>query len=393
MNEPALGSLRGRTAFLEALLHELPQAVIVTDESDRIVEVHGATCVMTERSESDLVGLLLASILVVNPTAGALHDPATGDLLRASGDRTPVSIAASSVERPDGRSGIAYLIADVTERQRLEVELRHAQTLESIGQLAAGVAHEINTPVQFVSDSVDFLGEALADLLELVGHYREARAVMATTPELAELAARLAAQEDAADLEFVVDEAPRSLDRTKEGLRRVAEIVRAMKQFSHPGGPALEASDLNELIETTLIVAKNEYKYVADVQTRLGEIPPVSCDPGDISQVVLNLVVNAAHAIEDLGADGRGCIVISTAPAGDGVELTVSDTGGGVPDEVRDRIFDPFFTTKEPGRGTGQGLALARSIVVDRHGGSLDLEVEPGVGSTFRIWLPQERHG
>ena len=393
MNQPVLGTPQARTTYLEALLDHLPQAVVVTDESDRIIEVYGAARSMTGRTESDLTGMLLASVLVVNPAAGALHDPATGDLLRADGDRLPVSVVASTIVRANGAPGIAYVIADVTERQRLEVELRHAQTLESIGQLAAGVAHEINTPVQFVSDSVDFLGEAMADLLTLVEHYRSARHVLAAEPGFRELAGRLEAHEDAADLEFVIDEAPRSLERTKEGLRRVAEIVRAMKQFSHPGGPALETSDLNELVETTLVVAKNEYKYVADVEISLGAIPPVSCDPRDISQVILNLVVNAAHAIEDNGAGERGRIVIATAASGEGVEVTVSDTGGGVPDDVRDRIFDPFFTTKEPGRGTGQGLALARSIVVDRHRGTLELDVEPWVGSTFRVWLPQEHHG
>ena len=243
-----------------------------------------------------------------------------------------------------------------------------------------GVAHEINTPIQFVGDSVHFLREAFA---ELQGHLERYRAAA----ETAAVARRGGRAEAEADLEFLTAEIPESLERALEGIERVAEIVRAMKEFAHPQRAEQAAADLNRAIDSTLTVARNEWKYVADVVTDLGELPPVVCHLGELNQVILNLVVNAAHAIADAGA-GRGVIRVATRAAGEWVEITVSDTGAGIPEAIRDRIFDPFFTTKEVGRGTGQGLAIARAIVVDKHGGTLDFETEVGRGTTFRIRLP-----
>jgi two-component system NtrC family sensor kinase len=242
--------------------------------------------------------------------------------------------------------------------------------------------------VQFVGDSVDFLAEAMTDSLAMITAYRELR-VAAEGTSLADQADRLALLEEELDIEFVEQEAPRSIERTKEGVRRVAEIIAAMRQFSHPGGGVMEPTNLDEVIEMTLVVARNEYKYVAEIEWDFGPAAAVIADRGDISQVILNLIVNAAHAIADHVGDGaQGKILIRTRNVNRGVEVAITDTGGGVPAEIRDRIFDPFFTTKEPGRGTGQGRALAHSTVVERHGGRLDLEVDAGVGSTFRIFLP-----
>jgi signal transduction histidine kinase len=186
-------------------------------------------------------------------------------------------------------------------------------------------------------------------------------------------------------------EIPKALEQSLDGVRRVATIVRSMKEFSHVDRNSQKASaDLNKALESTLIVARNELKYVADVETNYGDIPAVFCHLGDLNQVFLNLLINAAHAIGDAvkGTTKKGRIGVTTRRDGDSIEVSVSDTGTGIPETVRDKIFDPFFTTKEVGKGTGQGLALARAVVVEKHGGTLTFETEMGKGTTFCIRLP-----
>jgi len=193
------------------------------------------------------------------------------------------------------------------------------------------------------------------------------------------------------DQEFLNSEIPKAFERTLEGVQRVADIVRAMKEFAHPGQVERSAADLNHAIETTLTVARSEYKYSARVETHLGSLPDVVCNIGELNQVFLNLIVNAAHAIRESGKDAEtGRIRITTERVRDRVLIHVSDNGCGIPKENVDRIFDPFFTTKEVGRGTGQGLAIARSIIVDKHGGFIEVQSEPGVGTSFILSLPLE---
>jgi signal transduction histidine kinase len=282
------------------------------------------------------------------------------------------------------------MMLDVTDQRRLESELAQAQKLESVGRLAAGVAHEINTPVQFVSDSVHFVREAMDDLSLVVDKYRELRVATENGTNVAAAAKAVEEAEDDADLDYILENAPVALDRARDGLGRVAAIVRSMKEFAHPDRKEMAQADLNQAIASTLVIASNEYKYVADVETGFSEIPLVNCYAGEINQVVLNLIVNAAHAISDVvkGTSNKGKIVVATRVHEDFVEIAISDTGKGVPLEVRARIFDPFFTTKEVGKGTGQGLAIARAVVVDKHGGSLTFDTEVGKGTTFFIRLP-----
>ncbi len=287
------------------------------------------------------------------------------------------------------------MMLDVTDQRRLENDLAQAQKLESVGRLAAGVAHEINTPVQFVSDSVHFVREAMDDLSEIVDKYRELRAATQNVDNdgAAVAAAAKAAEEaeDDADLDYILENAPVALDRARDGLGRVAAIVRSMKEFAHPDRKEMAQADINQAIRSTLVIASNEYKYVAEVETSFGELPPVNCYAGEVNQVVLNLIVNAAHAIGDVvkeNGGGKGCIRVATRVLDDSIEISIGDTGKGIPAEVRSRIFDPFFTTKEVGKGTGQGLAIARTVVVDKHGGTLHFETETGKGTTFFIRLP-----
>lgn len=289
--------------------------------------------------------------------------------------------------KPVGVQGIAR---DITGRDEAEVELRHAQKLESVGRLAAGIAHEINTPIQFVGDNTRFLQDSFQGLQTLLAKYQELRAAADSSNVDRDLLAEVSRAEDESDCAYLLEEIPKALSQTLEGVTRVATIVRAMKEFAHPEGKEMAAADLNRALLSTLTVARNELKYVADVETEFGELPPVVCNIGDLNQVFLNLLVNAAHAIADVvkGTGGKGKIRVQTVSEGSTVLVTIADTGCGIPETNRNKVFDPFFTTKEVGRGTGQGLAIARSVVVDRHQGALTFDSEVGRGTTFYVRLP-----
>jgi signal transduction histidine kinase len=279
------------------------------------------------------------------------------------------------------------LAREMEARLHMELELRRAQKLEAIGRLANGIAHEINTPVQFTSDSVTFVAEASRDLFALLGAYRALHAAVVAGTGQREAIEEVSRRTDAVDLAYLSEQVPAALDRALDGLDRVSTIVRSMKEFSHPDGSDMTHADLNQAITTTLAVARHEYKDVAEVVTDFGELPPVQCYLGAINQVVLNLVVNASHAIADAVAPRPGRITVRTRCDGGCVTISVTDTGAGIPEAIRDRIFDPFFTTKEVGRGTGQGLAIARSVVA-KHGGELSFETEVDAGTTFTVRLP-----
>ena len=296
-------------------------------------------------------------------------------------------------------AGLVGISRDITKENQLEesrrvmeMQLHQAQKLESIGQLAAGIAHEINTPTQFVSDNTVFLKRAFAGLMEAMNRGRslldEAQegAVSLETTEQATKAFKKA------KVDYLVKQVPRALEQSLEGLERVAKLVGAMKEFSHPSQGQKEAVDLAHTIDTTLTVARNEWKYVAEVATDFdSSLPPVPCLRDEFNQVILNMVVNAAQAIAAAnGNNQKGTITIQTRLAGEWAEIRVSDTGTGIPLEIQQKVFDPFFTTKEVGKGTGQGLAIARSVVVDKHGGQIDVESEVGKGTTFVIRLPLE---
>ncbi len=302
-------------------------------------------------------------------------------------------VSASPIH--DGTGNITAtieLFEDVTDKLAAERELRQAQKLESIGQLAAGIAHEINTPVQYVGDNIRFLGDAFRDLLEInEKHTALLQAVMDGAP-VAACIQEVEEAIDQADISFLRGEIPKTIEQSMDGINRVGAIVRAMRAFSHPGTDEKILTDINQSLESTVTVSRNEWKYVADLQTDLApDLPFLSCLPGEINQVFLNIIVNAAHAIGDRtegGSKGKGLIRLSTRLQDSWMEIRIADTGGGIPETVQHRIFDPFFTTKKIGKGTGQGLAIARSVVVDKHQGTLRFETELGKGTTFIIQLP-----
>jgi PAS domain S-box-containing protein len=283
--------------------------------------------------------------------------------------------------------------ADVTERRTLQLQLVQAQKLESIGQLAAGIAHEINTPTQYVGDNLEFLQDAFVRLHRLLPKYAELLAASEARGIDAQLSAEIRALLKEARLDYLTSQIPRAIAQSLEGTSRVAKIVQAMKEFSHPGTPGKTAVDINRAIESTITVARNEWKYVAEVVADLDPtLPPVPCLPSEFNQVVLNLLVNAAHAVGDAtrdnGEETKGSIFVSTRREGDWAVLRIRDSGKGIPEAIRHRIFDPFFTTKAVGKGTGQGLAIAHNVIVDKHGGTIAFETETGKGTTFIVQLP-----
>ena len=281
---------------------------------------------------------------------------------------------------------------ETEERLRIEVELQQAQKLEAVGRLASGVAHEINTPVQFVSDSVRFVRDAFADVTALLAKYDAIVGSTSAGSPLAALEGHLARAREEADLQYLLDNVPTALDRSVDGLGRVADIVRSMKEFAHPDQREMRSIDLNQAILSTLTMARSEYKHVADIETDLGELPHVRCHAGEVNQVILNIVINAAHAIGDAVAktDRKGRITVRTSREGESVVISIGDTGNGIPEDIRDRIFDPFFTTKEVGKGSGQGLAMAHAVVTAKHHGTLTFESRVGRGTTFFVRLPIE---
>jgi two-component system NtrC family sensor kinase len=281
------------------------------------------------------------------------------------------------------------LVAEMKERARVVIELQLAQKLESVGRLAAGIAHEINTPIQYVGDGVYFLRSAFEDFNHLLDGWRNAVDALGDDPAYGALRLEVAELTAKHDLEFLRSEIPKAFDRTADGVERVTNIVKAMKEFAHPDANEQSPADLNHAIDTTLLVATNEYRYSAKIQTEFAELPAVVCNIGELNQVFLNLIVNAAHAIHDAGKDmNTGEIKISTAAAGDSVVIRISDNGCGVPPENLSRLYDPFFTTKEVGRGTGQGLAICHSIIVDKHGGTIAAGSKMGTGTEFTLRLP-----
>ncbi len=312
---------------------------------------------------------------------------------RPDGHKGLLTITVDPIFDDDSKPvGYFLLGGDVTERRELESQLLQLQKLESIGRLAAGIAHEINSPIQYVGDNVRFLKDAFDDFSKLMRKLQEVVDQAKKGTVGIELFKEIDDTAEEIDLEFLDEEIPRAITESLEGVDRVATIVRAMKEFSHPGTDEKKPIDLNHSIQNTITVARNEWKYVADIETDLDDgLPSVACLPGQVHQVILNLIINAVHAIRDMidaGKYERGTITVATRSDGDFAEIRLSDTGAGIPEDVREHIFDPFFTTKDVGKGTGQGLSIAHDVIVNKHGGSITVESEVGNGTTFIIRLP-----
>jgi signal transduction histidine kinase len=297
--------------------------------------------------------------------------------------RAQVDVLETAVEARTAQlaAANARLVHELAWRDRVETEMRVSQRLEAVGQLAAGIAHEINNPLQYVGDHLEFVTDATGDLLALIERLRGCLERHAGAPAALDIEAVFGSL----DIPYMRRELPGALDAIHGGVQRITSIVRAMKELSHPGTRDTRAADLNRALESALEISATSYRTVADLEKHLEDLPPVTCFIAELGQVFLNLIINAAQAME---GQPRGKLVVRSRLDGDHVVISISDTGGGIPPEIQHRIFDPFFTTKEIGRGTGQGLAIARAIVVERHAGSLSFDSVAGDGTTFVIRIP-----
>ena len=355
--------------------------------------VYGVLTASPWRSVEHAAWVIFEDIFLIRSCILATREMRSMAETRADLEATNQNIEQKIQERTkELHEGQQRLMVEIADRKRLEGQLVHAQKMESIGQLAAGIAHEINTPTQYVGDNTRFLRDSIEDLLKLTDRYATLLASAKDGNIQADQIAELESEIEELDLEFIKEEIPKAIEQTLDGIDRVAEIVRAMKDFSHPGGTENTPTDLNKVIESTITVCRNRWKYVADLETDFqDDLPMVPCLVGEFNQVILNIIVNAADAIGSIvgdGGEGKGRITVSTRQDGEWVEIRVSDTGGGIPEETRRKVFDPFFTTKKVGEGTGQGLAISHDVIVNKHGGTIDLDSEPGVGTTFIIRLP-----
>ena len=274
------------------------------------------------------------------------------------------------------------LEADKAEQARLYEKLRDTQAqlvqtekLASLGQLAAGVAHEINNPLSFINSNVICLKDYAESIVEMIDKFEQA---VADT----DLKEELERQKEAYQFDFIYEELPDLINDSIEGVRRVRKIVENLREFSHSGNTAWQQASLNDCVHSTLTIAFNEIKYKAELKEELGELPNIYCIPSQLNQVILNLLINAAQAIEE-----RGQITIRTFAENEGVVLEIADTGKGMPAGIKSKIFDPFFTTKGIGEGTGLGLSISYGIV-QAHNGTIEVESIEGEGTCFKIWLP-----
>jgi signal transduction histidine kinase len=306
----------------------------------------------------------------------------------ADGRKLAVAYACSPLGGENGSTGAVISFRDMEALKEAQREALQASRMASVGQLAAGIAHEINTPIQYIGDNLRFIRDSFADIATAVAAASDLSAQVAATGQSEAVGAFEHAFESA-DVPYLVNEIPRAVDQSLEGVAQVARIVLSMKEFSHPGSSEKSMANINRALENTLMVSRNTWKHVADIEEDFdADLPMIPCHAGELNQVFLNLIVNAAQAIEMASRGGKGHIRISTRCEGDSVVVRVSDDGTGIQAAIRDRIFDPFFTTKAVGKGTGQGLAICRDVVVAKHGGRIDVESEDGKGSTFIVRLP-----
>ncbi len=393
--------------FVHAVIDNVPNLIFVKDTEGKFVLVNQALADIFNTTPANLVGKTDADFSH-NPEEAAKFTEDDIKILQNFEDiiipeekHTDVNgnvhwYHTAKRSMTLGKKGKKYLVGvatDLTDRKILESQLRHSLKMESIGHLAAGIAHEINTPTQYVGDNTRFIKDAFIDINSVLKKYDLLYEMTLSGDINQEILTEIGKEIENADLEYLSEEIPNAINQSLEGISRIANIVQSMKDFAHPGTKEKKATDLNKAIESTITVARNEWKYVADVETNFDQnLPLVPCLLGEINQVVLNMVINASHSIADVvgdGSNGKGKIKITTTKVNnDWAEIRIGDTGMGIPPEAQSRIFDPFFTTKEVGKGTGQGLAISHTVVVEKHNGQLDFETVQGQGTTFIIRLP-----
>lgn len=409
VNAKAVASLLARTTkhendLLRSILGNFPVPYLLVDANEKVLQTNQSCLDMIEIDGplENCYGKSLAEIYYNDPTRetlvgksireGKIYQDIEVSTMGYRGKKLNVLANISPLYDVNNICiGGLCIYIDHSERRMLEAQLAQAGRMEAIGQLAAGIAHEINTPTQYVSDSITFLRDAFGDIGKVMSLSEEvAREHERAGRELSKVLKDVLAE---IDYDFLKNEIPRTFDRIFDGIGRISSIVQAMKRFSYTSGHEFRPVNIQEAISNTLVISKNEWKYIATVETEFDPgLTVIMCLPGEINQVLLNIIVNAAHAIGDVvrGTSNMGSITIKTIQAGDYAEISIQDTGFGIPEDVRDKVFNLFFTTKEVGKGTGQGLAIAYDIVVNKHHGSITFKSEMGRGTTFFIRLPLE---
>lgn len=390
-----MDSHEDRVTQLNTILDAAASGIITIDKRGIVLSFNHAAEQIFGFSSSETVGKNISQLM---PSAIAMHhdaymqrylDTQEAHIIgkrrevegqRKNGEVFPALLRVNTMVI-NGELFFAGLIDDISETKALQAQLGQAQKLEAIGQLASGVAHEINTPIQYIGDNLSALHDNFADILA----YRHALYALADEslkPQLDELA-------DKYDLEFILEDSPKAIKQAQEGVERVAEIVKAMKTFSHvEPSQNKQLINLHDALNSALTISRNSYKYIAEIETDFAaDVDFIECYANEINQVFLNLIINAAHAIEEKQA-GMGRIRVATRKLNDMVEVLIQDNGAGIPADIQEKVFNLFFTTKAVGKGTGQGLSLAHSIVVEKHHGKLFFESSPGTGTTFHIQLP-----
>lgn len=404
----SLSKLQESEAQMQAIVEGATDGIITSDECGIVHLYNQAASHIFGFSKEDILGHDV-SILIPPPQAEHYdsifaRSLPTGETRvvgvyrelegkRKDGSTFPMSLGVSEVLLKD-RKLFTGIVRDLTEQKRLQSQMLSSQKLESIGQLAAGIAHEINTPTQFIGDNTRFLRDAFQNVCKLVQTYGQLMSASEGSENRRELLTKVQRVNGEADIEYLLEEIPRAIDQSLDGIERVSRIVQSMRDFSHPDAEEKTPMDVNRAIENTMMISRNEWKYVANTVLELDpELPLVPAFPGGLNQVLLNLIVNAADAIREKAGsemEQKGEIKIATRRDGDWVEIRVSDTGIGISEAARPHIFDPFFTTKEIGKGTGQGLSIAHTVVTRQHGGTILFETECGGGTTFIVRLPAE---
>lgn len=393
------------------------EMIHITDDCFWIVEANKAEFQKLGYSWSELVGKPVMQIIHADcraTTAKIMHIVRTGQVIGSyetalvSRSGAKIYVCVNVVPRMSNGVflGVKATLHDITkrklaeidrekrekERSLMELQLRQSQKLDAVGTLAAGIAHEINTPTQFVGDNMRFLEESLREIGPILKKARELAEAVRKGTAPAVNADELIASLEAVDAECLADQVPRAIEQSLCGIDKVGEIVQSIRNFAHHEKVGKVQIDLNHAIQNTINIAALEWQSVAELATEFdSDLPPVPCFPAPFNQVVLDVIVNAAHAIADVVGDGvasKGLITVTTRRDGAFVEIRITDTGTGVPEPLRAKIFDPIFTTKEVCNGIGQGLSIAHSVVVNGHGGTIDFETEVGLGSGFTIRLP-----
>ncbi|WP_428624057.1 PAS-domain containing protein [Sedimenticola sp.] len=393
-------------AFLKSVIEASPAGFGISRQSDgKLSFLNTRLAEMFQIPVREMIGLQ-ARTLYTHPETrneilgkiqqeGQVND-IEAQFKRRDGSNFPALISLNPTTYQNEPSLFAWLydISNLKQAQEqqsaLERELNQAQKLEAIGQLAGGIAHEINTPSQYVWDNLKFLHDAQKDFRGLLDLCLTQIEQMTDSPAQQAACERIDRYKAEIDLDYLLEEVPTAIDQSIKGISEISRIVLAMKEFTHPGGDNGKATvDINHMLENTLTIARNEWKHLAKVELDLdNSLPYVKCNPGELNQAFLNLLVNAAHAIEARGPGTPGVITIQTQQWENQVIIRIGDNGSGIPASIQDKIFEPFFTTKEVGKGTGQGLSITRNIVVKKHGGDLSYVTEAGQGTTFRIALP-----